>query len=162
MKKNILLVIMMGVLVLTGCTKKTNVDTEKKLLSEEYASIFREEIKNNKDILDIAETISKSKSIEFEIEVAELDKEDYLMGFDTDISGYKRVVQVAPIISTIPFVLYIFEVEDANNFAENLLEHANKRWNICTEADEIVVEAYNDNYVFMVMTPSGDNSNNEE
>lgn len=161
MKKNIILIIMMGVLVLTGCTKKTNVDTEKKLLSEEYASIFREEIKNNKDILDIADTISKSKSIEFEIEVAELDKEDYLMGFDADISGYKRVVQAAPIISTIPFVLYIFEVEEAEDFAETLKKEANPRWNICTEADEVLVE-YEDNYVFMVMTPSGDNSNNEE
>ena len=161
MKKNILLIIMMGVLVLTGCTKKTNVDTEKKLLSEEYASIFREEIKNNKDILDIADTISKSKSIEFEIEVAELDKEDYLMGFDTDISGYKRVVQAAPIISTIPFVLYIFEVEEAEDFAETLKKEANPRWNICTEADEVLVD-YDGNYVFMVMTPSGDNSNNEE
>ena len=51
MKKNILLIIMVGMLFLTGCNKKTDVDTEGKLLSEEYAEIFKEEIKNDKDIL---------------------------------------------------------------------------------------------------------------
>ena len=50
---------------LTGCSKKTNVDTDGKLLSEEYAEIFKEEIKNNKDILDIAKTISKNENIKF-------------------------------------------------------------------------------------------------
>ena len=37
MKKNILLIIMVGMLFLTGCNKKTDVDTEGKLLSEKYA-----------------------------------------------------------------------------------------------------------------------------
>lgn len=161
MKKNVLLIIMVGMLFLTGCNKKTNVDTEGKLLSEEYAEIFKEEIKNDKDILDIAKTISKNENIEFKAEVTELGKEDYLVGFNNEIKGYKRVVQVAPMVSTIPFVLYIFEVEEAEDFAEKLKNEANPRWNICTEADEVLVE-YDGNYVFMVMTPSGDNSNNEE
>lgn len=161
MKKNILLIIMVGMLFLTGCNKKTDVDTEGKLLSEEYAEIFKEEIKNDKDILDIAKIISKNENIEFKAEVNELSKDDYLPGFNNEIKGYKRVVQVAPMVSTIPFILYIFEVEEAEDFAEKLKNEANPRWNICTEADEVLVE-YEDNYVFMVMTPSGYNSNNEE
>ena len=161
MKKNILLIIIVGMLFLTGCNKKTDVDTEGKLLSEEYAEIFKEEIKNDKDILDIAKIISKNENIEFKAEVNELSKDDYLPGFNNEIKGYKRVVQVAPMVSTIPFILYIFEVEEAEDFAEKLKNEANPRLNICTEADEALVE-YEDNYVFMVMTPSGYNSNNEE
>ena len=36
-----------------------------------------------------------------------------------------------------------------------LEEKANPAWNICTQADEMVVEVY-DNYVFFVMCPNAD------
>ena len=56
-------------------------------------------------------------------------------------------------IGTIPFVAYIFEVDNPKEFASTLKEQANLRWNICTEADEMQTSIV-DNYVFFVMSPS--------
>ena len=62
-------------------------------------------------------------------------------------------------IGTIPFVGYVFTVSDGGDvdaFVENLKNTADMRWNICTEADEMVVQAEG-NRVFFVMC-----RNNEE
>jgi 16S rRNA pseudouridine516 synthase len=72
------------------------------------------------------------------------------------VEGFKKGVMFSPMIGTIPFVGYIFTVEDGedvNKFIENLEKNADKRWNICTEADEMVVSAEG-NTVFFVMSPS--------
>ena len=37
-------------------------------------------------------------------------------------------------------------------FAETLEDNANLRWNICTEAEELIVES-EDNTVFFLMSP---------
>lgn len=60
-----------------------------------------------------------------------------------------------PIISTIPFVGYIFtlaEDADVDAFVTLLKDNANLRWNICTEADELTVEK-SGNTVFFLMSP---------
>ena len=56
-------------------------------------------------------------------------------------------------IGTIPFIAYIFEVENPKKFAETLEEDAQLNWNICTEADEMKTTIV-DNYVFFVMSPT--------
>ena len=61
-------------LVLTGCAKKTNGNTESKKLSEEYASIFREDIKKDKERLIELSNIKLRKIEETEEEKAEKEK----------------------------------------------------------------------------------------
>ena len=80
----------------------------------------------------------------------------YLNGFDdTEIKGFKEGAMFAPMIGTIPFVGYVFTLEDgadASAFISTLKNSANLRWNICTSADEMVTGSVG-NKVFFVMSP---------
>lgn len=80
----------------------------------------------------------------------------YLTGFDdTEITGFKEGAMFAPMIGTIPFVGYVFTLEDSANvssFISTLKSAANLRWNICTSADEMVTGSVG-NKVFFVMSP---------
>lgn len=84
-------------------------------------------------------------------------EEGYLSGFDNaEIKGFKTGVMFAPMIGSIPFVGYIFELANASDvpsFIANLEKNANKRWNICVEADEMVTGS-SGNKVFFVMCPT--------
>ena len=60
-----------------------------------------------------------------------------------------------PMIGSIPFIGYVFELKDetdVNQFISTLKSNADLRWNICTEADEMVVCSV-DKKVFFVMCP---------
>ena len=80
----------------------------------------------------------------------------FLTGFDnTEIKGFKEGAMFAPMIGTIPFVGYVFTLEDsvnASDFISTLKSSANLRWNICTSADEMVAGS-SGNKVFFVMCP---------
>ena len=61
----------------------------------------------------------------------------------------------APMIGSIPFIGYVFELPnagDASSFIANLQKNANLRWNICVAADEMVTGSAG-NKVFFVMCP---------
>lgn len=79
-----------------------------------------------------------------------------LTGFDNaEIKGFSEGVMFAPMIGSIPFVGYVFTLDagtDAAAFVSTLKANANPRWNICTEAEETVVERVG-NKVFFVMCP---------
>ena len=79
-----------------------------------------------------------------------------LTGFgNTEITDFQEGVMFSPMIGTIPFVGYIFVLEDgadADNFIGLLEDNADLRWNICTEAEELVVHSVG-NTVFFVMCP---------
>ena len=79
-----------------------------------------------------------------------------LMGFDNaEITGFQEGVMFGPMMGTIPFVGYIFVLEDGadvDGFVQTLEDNANLRWNICTEAEEMVAEA-DGNHVFFLMCP---------
>ncbi len=83
-------------------------------------------------------------------------EEGLLSGFDNaEIKGFKSGVMFAPMIGSIAFVGYIFELEnaaDAPAFIANLEKNANRRWNICVEAEETVTGSVG-NKVFFVMCP---------
>ena len=82
-------------------------------------------------------------------------EEGFLMGFDADITGFEEAVAFMPMIGTIPFVGYVFDLaEDADveAFMTTLQENANMRWNICTEAEQTVIASYGDK-VFFLMCP---------
>lgn len=80
----------------------------------------------------------------------------FLVGFDNaEITGFKEGVMFAPMMGTIPFVGYIFELEDGadvDGFKQTLEDSANLRWNICTEAEELTVDSEG-NKVFFLMSP---------
>lgn len=80
----------------------------------------------------------------------------FLNGFDNEIAGFEEGVMFGPAIGTIPFVGYIFTVADGGDvdaFVKTLEDNANLRWNICTEAEEMICEAVG-NTVFFVMCPT--------
>ena len=81
----------------------------------------------------------------------------YLSGFgDIEITGFEECVMFGPMIGTIPFIGYVFtlaEGADVEAFKTTLSENANLRWNICTAAEELVVESEG-NTVFFLMCPA--------
>ena len=80
-----------------------------------------------------------------------------LTGFgNAEITGFNSGVMFAPMIGSIPFVGYVFELEDGADvdaFMQTLTDNADPRWNVCVEAEETVVENA-DNMVFFVMCPA--------
>lgn len=81
--------------------------------------------------------------------------EGYLAGFNADITGFAACTAFMPMIGTIPFVSYVFELAedaDADAFVTTLKDNANLRWNICTAAEEMLVETVG-NKVFFIMAP---------
>ena len=78
----------------------------------------------------------------------------FLSGFANEITGFSEGVMFAPMIGSIAFVGYVFEVDgDVDAFMETLKTNADPRWNICVEAEETVVGNV-DNTVFFVMCPT--------
>lgn len=79
-----------------------------------------------------------------------------LTGFDNaEITGFSEGVMFSPMMGTIPFVGYIFVLEDGTDveeFKQTLKDNANLRWNICTEAEELIVENEGGK-VFFLMSP---------
>lgn len=80
-----------------------------------------------------------------------------LTGFgNEEITGFSDGVMFAPVIGSIPFVGYVFQVEneaDLDSFVQLLQENANPRWNVCTEAEETVIQEKGDK-VFFLMCPT--------
>ena len=84
-------------------------------------------------------------------------EEGLLSGFgNTEIKGFKSGAMFAPMIGSIPFVGYVFELSDGTNassFISTLKSNADLRWNICVAADEMVTGSVG-NKVFFVMCPT--------
>lgn len=132
-----------------GCSAKKDQDTVGKVLLQDF--------KSNPDgtVLEVAERIITSESIPFMGGAMEVEP-GLLTGFDNaEITGFKEGAMFSPMIGTIPFVGYIFEVEDGTDvdaFMETLKDNANLRWNICTEAEELTL-GREGNKVFFLMSP---------
>lgn len=124
------------------------------LLAEEFHAIKAE----NSEITaqEMADKILTNPMIQFggaSMEIAE----GLLTGFgNAEITGFNNGVMFAPMIGTIPFVGYVFTLDegaDVDAFMQTLRDNADPRWNICTEAEETIVENA-DNMVFFVMCPA--------
>lgn len=96
--------------------------------------------------------IAENEILEISVDASQVKSGDYLSGFQKEIKDFKNAYVIRPMIGTIPFIAYIFEVENSSEFAEELKSSADLRWNICTEADEMHVVVRGD-YVFFVMSP---------
>ena len=134
---------------LASCGEK-KAPTENGTLGETLLTLFREN--SDKSAEEIANACLASPSIEFMGGVMPVEA-GALTGIDAEITDFSKGYMFAPNIGTIPFVGYVLEAGDkAEAVAEKMKANANPRWNICTEAEETVVEA-KDGKVFFLMCP---------
>ncbi|MBR5613806.1 MAG: hypothetical protein IKW64_00700 [Clostridia bacterium] len=108
------------------------------------------------DVVAIAESLLQNPAIKFGGGAMSVEP-GLLSGFDnTEITGFKSGAVFMPMIGSIPFVGYVFELEnaaDAPAFISKLKSSANLRWNVCVEADEMVAGSVGTK-VFFVMCPT--------
>ena len=151
MKKvsKLLIVALIGILLITGCKNK---EVKNNTVATKLVAAFEEQIKTEKDIEKIANNISTNENIKIAVGVMDVEK-GLLDGFDGEITEFLRAYAIKPMIGSQPFVAYIFETNNTTKLKELLEEKANKRWNICTEADDLEISVV-DNYVFLVMSPT--------
>lgn len=149
----IAIVIIISLIFITGCgnKQKKNDNNQANTLATKLVLTFKETIKEEKDLEKVATKISEDENIKIAVEVSEIE-EGYLDGFDNEITGFKKAYAIRPMISTQPFIAYVFETNNTKELENTLKENANKRWNICTEAEELEISIVND-YVFIVMSP---------
>lgn len=87
--------------------------------------------------------------------------QEFFNGFDDyKITGYESGALYMPMIGSIPFIGYVFELAegaDVEAFIKNLNDHANPRWNVCVTAEQTVIGAYGTT-VFFLMCPSSLNA----
>lgn len=116
---------------------------------------FKAKAGSSSSALSIAEALLSNSVIAFSGGAMAVEP-GFLTGFDnTEIKGFKEGAMFAPMIGTIPFVGYVFTLDDSTNaadFISTLKAAANLRWNICTSADEMVTGSAG-NKVFFVMCP---------
>ena len=102
---------------------------------------------------DIAEQLVSNPVLGFS-PVVEPVEEGFLNGFSQEIAGFDEGAVFAPMIGSIPFIAYVFSVsDDISGFIQTLKDSADLRWNICTQADEMICEA-NGSKVLFVMSPT--------
>lgn len=134
--------------------KETNEEQKKETVANTLMSDFKS-IAKSQNAESIANQLIANKIIPFMPAVMPVE-EGLLNGFgDAEITGFKEGAMFGPMIGTIPFIGYVFELKDetdVNQFISTLKSNANLRWNICTEADEMVVCSV-DKKVFFVMCP---------
>lgn len=107
-------------------------------------------------VMEVAQKVVGNKIIPFSTMVAEVGP-GLLPGFgNTEITGFDEGATFGPMIGSIPFVGYVFTVNEAvdvTTFCDTLKNAADLRWNVCTEADDMVI-AYSGNQVFFLMCPA--------
>ncbi len=149
---------------LENLDKYNKPDTEetKKTVSEQCIEIFRKAAKKSgATTKSIAEEISKADFIAMATLVQDMSP-GYFAGFNAEITGFKKCTAFVPMIGTIPFVSYVFEISpytDVDSFIKYLKDNANLRWNICTKADEMCV-VKEGKFIFFIMSPLYFESNN--
>ena len=83
--------------------------------------------------------------------------QEFFNGFgEYKITGYENGAVYMPMIGSIPFIGYVFELPagaDVDAFIKNLNDNADPRWNICVTADQTVIGAY-ETTVFFLMCPT--------
>ena len=147
------------VFALAACSSEGKEDGEKAerpdTLGNALLTDFEERKEANADITaqELADGIITNEKILFAPTTMPVEP-GFLSGFSNEITGFSEGVMFAPMIGSIAFVGYIFEVDgDVDAFMENLKSNADLRWNICVEAEETVVGNVG-NTVFFVMCPT--------
>ena len=127
-------------------------DTQTDTVASKLYELFETEIATTDDINAVANKIIENDCFK-EVSMTTMEVEPgFLNGFEAEITGFNNGVMFAPMIGTIPFVGYIFETDNTELLIDELETNASLNWNICTTADEMLVETHG-NYVFFVMSP---------
>lgn len=134
-------------------TEDKDTTSEASTIGSNLEADFEESLSSCNSTEEIVNVLVKNATLGEWNMVVEPVKEGYLNGFDADITGFSEGTMFAPMINTIPFVGYVFKTDDADTLADTLYNHAKLNWNICTEADELIVNS-NGDYVFCVMAPN--------
>ncbi len=141
----------------TSATEETTAAASDATVAATLAEAFKAEaVKEDATTNTIATALSTNAVIAFGPMVQDMEKDSWLTGFTAEtMTGYEACTAFMPMIGTIPFVSYVFELAedaDADAFITTLKETADLRWNICTAAEEMLVEQEG-NFVFFVMAP---------
>ena len=116
---------------------------------------FKSKVAGADSMLSLAESLIAHDMIPFMGGANEIEP-GLLAGFgNTEIKGFKSGASFGPMMGTQPFIGYVFELEsgaDVNAFISTLKSNADLRWNVCTEAEEMVAGNVG-NKVFFVMCP---------
>lgn len=119
-------------------------------LAASFKSIVKDD--SNVTVEDIALKLAEDEIIPVECGSMAVEP-GFLNGFKEEVTGFTAGATFGPYISSMPYIGYVFEVDgDADKFAKELEGKADLRWNVCTEADEMV-SAVQGNKVFFVMAP---------
>ena len=117
---------------------------------------FKSKVGSTSSVLELADQLVHNPIIPFMGGAMDVE-EGFLSGFDNaEIKGFKSGAVFMPMIGSIPFIGYVFELENeagVSAFISNLESNANLRWNICVTADEMVSGSVG-NKVFFVMAPT--------
>ncbi len=136
-------------------TPQPTPEAEAKTVGQKLLKDFYGKASSASGALSLAEALAKNETIPFPAATMEVTP-GFLAGFDnTEIKGFREGATFGPIIGSIPFVGYVFVLEDGTNpqsFISALRSAANLRWNICVEAEEMVTGSVG-NKVFFVMCP---------
>lgn len=132
---------------------------------EKLWNAFLDTMKANPETapVDVANTLSMNPVIQFMAGGMEVEP-GYLAGFSEEISGFEKGAMFGPMMGSIAFVGYVFDLADGadvNAFIANLKDKADQRWNICVSADYTQVGAYNNTVYFLMYPAEMDNASNE-
>ena len=125
------------ILGVVACGKAEGEKKEEAKKPETVGEILLDDFKKDASgsAQEIAERIVGNKIIQFMGGATPVEP-GLLSGFDnTEIKGFKEGAMFGPMMGTIPFVGYIFVLEDGADvdaFVTTLKDNANLRWNICT------------------------------
>lgn len=152
MSKKIAGILFLALIIgVVGCGAKEEAKTPD-TMGTKLAQVFVNEIKAGSSITATVDALCKAS--EFECGSMEV-MEGYLNGFSGEVTGFNSGTTFGPYIGSIPFIGYVFETDTPEVLKDTLLSLADPRWNICTEAQETVVEI-SGNYVFFTMCPGED------
>ena len=103
---------------------------------------------------EIADELAQLDWLPFE-GTSESVEEGYLNGFTEEITGFSQGAVFGPMIGAIPYIGYVFSLEDgqdAEAFLQRLEGCADLRWNVCTIAEKTAKGAVGQTVCF-VMSP---------
>lgn len=151
MKKLIAIILSLAAILAFAACKNDSSDESKspakRLLDEFYA------LDTSLSASDIAEKLSELDWLPFSGAYMPVE-EGYLNGFTEQITGFDEGAVFSPSIGSIPFIGYVFKVSGGTeDFVDLLKASYDLRWNVCTQADEMVCGAKGDTVVF-VMSPA--------
>ncbi|MCQ2560616.1 MAG: hypothetical protein MJ186_01055 [Clostridia bacterium] len=152
MKKilSVLLVIALAAACMAGCgEKKDEPAAEANTVGTKLQAVFdsSSETDVNKmvdELIAAGEEIAELSLVPMEMVPG------WLNGITVEVDNFTEGTMFSPMIGSIPFVGYVFKSDDAAALEATLTENADKAWNICTQADEMVSSVRGD-LVFFVM-----------